>query len=251
MSLLGLLSALLITPAIAVQAWGDPQMQVRIEQQMAQPDRHEFDLPRDAARKPYETFMFLGLKEGMTALDVGAYAGYTTEMLAAAVGPGGKVYSHNTRAVLERYAEGYYQRTMDERLEDGRLPNTILHISEYDNFGLTGQVDVAFLGNLLHDFYYRDGRETALRFLSAIRQTLKPAGVLGITDHIGIKGQDNASLHRLEPAIAEELLTEAGFRIDAGSDLFSNPEDDHLLMVYDDRIYRQTDRFFFRAIAAE
>ena len=251
MRLLAILGALLITAATAAPAWSDPQMQTRIEQQMAQTDRHEFDLPRDAARKPYETFLFLGLNEGMTALDVGAYAGYTTEMLAAAVGPDGQVFSHNTRQVLERYAEGYYQRTMTERLANGRLPNTILHISEYDDFGLAGQVDVAFLGNLLHDFYYRDGREKALRFLKAIRVSLKPGGVLGITDHVGINGQDNASLHRLEPAIAEELLIEAGFRIEASSDLFANSDDDHLLMVYDDRIYRQTDRFFLRATAAE
>ena len=100
----------------------DEAMQVRIEVQMQAPDRHRFDPPRDAARKPYEAFQFLGLKEGMTALDVGTYAGYTTEMLAAAVGPSGRVYSHNTQRVLERYAEGYYQRTMTERLAETGCP---------------------------------------------------------------------------------------------------------------------------------
>ena len=97
-------------------AWADPAMQERIDIQMAAADRHEYDLPRDAGRKPYQTFAFLGLKEGMVALDVGAYAGYTSEMLAAAVGPDGRVYSHNTQRVLERYADGYYQRTMEQRL---------------------------------------------------------------------------------------------------------------------------------------
>ena len=229
----------------------DPAMQARIEAQMVAPDRHEFDLPRDEARKPYETFVFLGLEEGMVALDVGAYAGYTTEMLAAAVGPTGRVYSHNTERVLERYAEGYYKRTMAERLADDRLPNTVLHITEYDDFALASSVDVAFLGNLLHDFYFRDGREVAVKFLTAIRVALKPQGVLGITDHVGIEGQDNAKLHRLEPAIARELLEAAGFDIEASSDLFANPEDDHLLKVYDQRIYRNTDRFFFKAVPAK
>ena len=94
--------ALTLVAPLALHA--DPAMQARIEAQMAAPDRHEYDPPRDAARKPYETFRFLGLEAGMTALDVGAYAGYTSEMLAAAVGPTGKVFSHNTRRVLERYA---------------------------------------------------------------------------------------------------------------------------------------------------
>ena len=236
--------------SMSVAAWGDPAMRARIEAQMAAPDRHEYDLPRDAARKPYESFVFLGVEEGMTALDVGAYAGYTTEMLAAAVGPTGQVYSHNTERVLERYADGYYKRTMNERLANDRLPNVALHVAEYDDLDLNGQIDVAFLGNLLHDFYYRDGRERAVTFLSAVRRALKPGGVLGITDHIGIEGQDNAKLHRLEPAIARDLLTEAGFRIEAESNLFSNPEDTHQLMVYDEKIYRQTDRFFFKAVPA-
>jgi predicted methyltransferase len=234
----------------AGSAAADPAMRARIEAQMAAPDRHEYDLPRDAARKPYESFLFLGVKEGMVALDVGAYAGYTTEMLAAAVGPRGRVYSHNTEQVLERYADGYYKRTMTERLANDRLPNVVLHITEYDDLQLNGQVDVAFLGNLLHDFYHRDGRDQAVTFLRAIRATLKPDGVLGITDHVGIDGQDNAKLHRIQPSIAEELLAEAGFDIAGRSDLFNNPEDDHLLMVYDERIYRNTDRFLFKAVAA-
>ncbi len=243
-----LFGMLLIMSFISREICADTEMQARIEHQMATPDRHEFDLPRDAARKPYQTFMFLGLKEGMTALDVGAYAGYTSEMLAAAVGQSGKVYSHNTRRVLERYADGYYKRTMDERLANNRLPNTLLHIAGYDDFKLQDQVDLAFVGNLLHDFYYRDGHDSAIQTLKAIKLALKPGGVLGITDHVGIAGQDNAALHRLEPSIARKLLTEAGYEIVATSDLFANPKDDHLLMVYDERIYRQTDRFFFKAV---
>ena len=64
------------------------EMQQRIELQQQAPDRHKWDFRRDAARKPFETFRFLGLKPGMMVMDVGAAAGYTTEMLAAAVGPG-------------------------------------------------------------------------------------------------------------------------------------------------------------------
>ena len=224
------------------------QMQARIEAQMAAPDRHEFDLPRDAGRKPFATFQFLGIQAGMTALDVGAYAGYTTEMLAAAVGPQGQVYSHNTERVLTRYAEGYYQRTMTERLANDRLPNVVLHIREYDDLGLAGQVDVAFLGNLLHDFYHRDGRDSAIAFLREIGSTLKTGGVLGITDHVGKPGANNAALHRIDPEVAKALLLAAGFSIAGESDLFANSADDHSLMVYNDLIYRQTDRFFFKAV---
>ena len=46
---------------------------------------------------------------------------------------------------------------MDERLADNRLPNVVLYIREYDNLELENELDFAFLGNLLHDFYNRDG----------------------------------------------------------------------------------------------
>lgn len=229
-------------------AWSDANsaMEERIQAQMVKPDRHKWDMQRDEHRKPFETFQFLGLEEGMTALDVAAYAGYTTEMLAAAVGPDGKVYCQNTSTVLERYADGYYERTIRERLEDDRLPNVVLHVTEYDDLGLDGEVDVAFLGNMIHDFHYRDGDEKALAFLGSIYRALKPGGVLGVMDHVGEKGGDNAPLHRIDPDVVRGLIRQAGFVIEAESDLFANPGDDHLKMVYDDSIYLRTDKFLFK-----
>ncbi len=222
-------------------------MAARIQRQMRTRDRHKFDLPRDEHRKPFEAFSFLGVQPGMTVMDVGGYAGYTTEMLAAAVGADGKVYSQNRETVLMNYAEGYYKRTMDERLTNNRLPNVVSHLSEYDDLRLDDELDFAFLGNIVHDFYYRDGEATALAFLKSIKNALKPGGIFALTDHVGIAGKDNKNLHRIEPALARDLLTKAGFVIEAESDLYANPADDHSLMVYDEAIYRRTDRFLLRA----
>ena len=224
------------------------EMKQRIEQQQKTPDRHKWDIRRDKPRKPYDTFRFLGLEPGMTVMDVGAAAGYTTEMLAAAVGPEGKVYSHNRERVLYRYADGYYKRTMDERLANNRLPNVALHVREYDDLGLEGQLDLAFWGNNFHDYHYNEpGEVTAQEILFSIKKTLKPGGVLGITDHVGTADHDNRELHRIEPDIIRAALQQAGFIIEAESDLFTNPEDDHSLGVYDDEIYLKTDRVLIRA----
>ena len=224
------------------------EMQQRIEQQQKSPDRHKWDFRRDAPRKPFETFKFLGVKPGMHVMDVGAGAGYSTEMLAAAVGPEGKVYSQNREQVLYIYADGYYKRTMDERLANNRLPNVVLHVSEYDDLGLDEELDLAFWGNNFHDYYYsKEGEATSLEILLSIKKTLKPGGVLGITDHVGLEGKDNQELHRIEPAIVRATLEQAGFIIEAESDLFANPADDHSLEVYDERVYLKTDRILIRA----
>jgi predicted methyltransferase len=239
-------AVLAATALVIFDATADSDMAQRIKAQQAMADRHEFDLPRDAGRKPVAAFAFLGIEEGMTVLDVGAYAGYTTEMLSAAVGPSGTVYSHNSARVLERYADGYYKRTMEERLSGNRLPNVRVHVHDYLDLGLEEQIDVAFLGNLLHDFYHDDGEEKAVNFLRAIARTLKPNGVFGITDHVGVAGRDNAKLHRIQTSVVKSLLRQAGIEVIATSNLYANSADDHSLMVYNDAIYRQTDRFFFR-----
>ena len=240
----------IIVSSFFTQAGADEYapMQQRIEQQQQAPDRHKWDFRRDEPRKPFESFRFLGLEPGMTVMDVGAAAGYTTEMLAAAVGPEGKVYSHNRARVLYRYADGYYKRTMDERLANNRLPNVVLHVSEYDDLGLEGQLDLAFWGNNFHDYHYNEpGEATALEILLSIKKTLKPGGILGITDHVGTADHDNRELHRIEPDIIRDALKQAGFAIEAESDLFANPADDHSLGVYDDEIYLKTDRVLIRA----
>jgi len=232
------------TPLIA----GDFASQAaRIDAQMKVSDRHKFDIPRDEHRKPVEVLRFFKLESGMTVMDVAAYAGYTTEMLAAAVGPKGKVYSQNREIVLSTYADGYYARTMTERLANQRLPNVVLHLSEYEDIGLENELDFAFMGNILHDFYYRDGEANALLFLGSIKKALKPGGVLGVTDHIGIATADNASLHRIELLKARDLLVRAGFIIEAESQLLANDQDDHKIQVYDKSIYLRTDRLLFRA----
>lgn len=242
-----LVIALCYLPA-AVVADDYADMKQRVEQQQQAPDRHKWDFRRDEPRKPFETFKFLGLEPGMTVMDVGAAAGYTTEMLAAAVGPEGKVYSHNRERVLYNYADGYYKRAMDERLANNRLPNVVLHVREYDDLGLEGQLDLAFWGNNFHDYHYNEpGEATALEILFSIKKTLKPGGVLGITDHVGTADHDNRELHRIEPHIIRAALQQAGFVIEAESDLFANPEDDHSLEVYDEKIYLKTDRVLIRA----
>lgn len=241
-----LFSLLLIASPLAADDAGD--MQTRIEAQQQAADRHQWDARRDPARKPFETFMFLGLEPGMHVMDVWAGAGYTTEMLAAAVGPDGMVYSHNEEVVLMTFADGYYKRTMDERLGNDRLPNVALHISSIVDFGLDGQLDLVWWGNNFHDYYYHDdGQPDAAEILSAIYAALKPGGVLGLMDHVGLPESDNAELHRIDPVIIREHLVAAGFIIEEESDLFANPADGHDLMVYDDEIYLKTDRVLVRA----
>src|SRR5258708_38209720 len=58
-------------------------------------DRSEKDRALDPGRHAAEMLEFLDLKPGMKVADLGAAGGYTTELMAPAVGPSGGVYMQN------------------------------------------------------------------------------------------------------------------------------------------------------------
>src|SRR4051812_11815129 len=72
-----------------------PISDARIAEIVASPDRSAADRTNDLRRKPEAMLAFIGVRPGMTALDVSAGGGYTTELIARAVGPSGKVYGQS------------------------------------------------------------------------------------------------------------------------------------------------------------
>jgi predicted methyltransferase len=59
---------------------------------IAEADRTEADRVTDKRRDPVNLLALTGPKAGWTVLDMGAGAGYSTELMARSVGPSGKVY---------------------------------------------------------------------------------------------------------------------------------------------------------------
>jgi hypothetical protein len=62
---------------------------------VASPDRSEADRTNDLRRKPEQMLAFIGIRPGIVALDLSAAGGYTTELLARAIGPSGMVYGQS------------------------------------------------------------------------------------------------------------------------------------------------------------
>ena len=75
---------------------------------------------------------------------------------------------------------------------------------------------------------------------------LKPGGTLALIDHVGNADADNNSIHRIDPALVRKTATDAGFVVDAESDLLAHADDDHSKMVFDPSVRGKTDRFMLR-----
>jgi len=66
------------------------------------PDRTDADRAVDAERHPAELLDFLRITPGMRVGALLAGAGYTVELLARAVAPGGTVYAENPKFIVDR-----------------------------------------------------------------------------------------------------------------------------------------------------
>jgi predicted methyltransferase len=83
-------------PAPVAAASADaPLSAERIAAIVATPDRSAADRGNDLRRKPEQMLAFIDPRPGMVALDLSAAGGYTTELLARAIGPTGRVYGHS------------------------------------------------------------------------------------------------------------------------------------------------------------
>ena len=213
----------------------------RVGAALASPERPEGEQLRDQARKPVEVLQFLGIDSGMTVVDLLAAGGWYTEVLSAAVGPKGKVYSQNPARMRDRVGDAAQARA-------DRLGNVeLLFTEDMNDFGIEDTVDAAITALNVHDAYNFRGEQGGKDFFKGIYKALKPGGVLGVIDHAGIAGQDNSSLHRIEKSIVRDLITAAGFTIEAESDILHNPNDDHTLSIRDASLERNTDRMLIKA----
>jgi predicted methyltransferase len=217
-----------------------------LQSRLADTSRPEADRVRDAGRKPAQVLEYLGIEQGMNVIDLIAAGGYYTEVLSLAVGPEGHVVAQNTDAALQ-FRDGANEKEISERLAGNRLPNVTRLNKNFDAItSADGSFDAAITNLNFHDIYNGPGPEAAVAMLESVYTILKPGGVLGVIDHVGVAGFDNAALHRMDKAKVIESAEAAGFLIAGDSDLLRNETDDHSLAVFDESIRGKTDRFLLK-----
>lgn len=178
----------------------------------------------DPGREPEELLRFLALRPGMRLADLGAGRGYTTFLLARAVGPDGVVYAQNNKFVTDRFLEPAWT----ERLKTPELRNVVRVDREFDDplppeaRDLDGVIDVLFY----HDTYWM-GTDRA-RMNQAIFAALRPGGFYVIVDHsarAGAGASEAESLHRVEESTVVEEVLQAGFERAGSAEFLRNPDD--------------------------
>lgn len=247
-----LLLAILAVTSFTTAALADTNTDLRIKQMrtlLSDPTRPDVDKKRDVDRKPAQVVAFLGINPGMSVLDLFASSGYYTEVDSKAVGPTGRVYSQNNPAILAM-RNGAIGKALGTRLKDNRLPNVErVDVALKDLKIPPDSLDaITFVLNF-HDIY-NDSPTRAVTILKELKKLLKPTGFIGLIDHVGVAGNDNAKLHRVQMSQVKKAIDEAGLRVEKESDLLANPKDDHKLRSFAPEIRGHSDRFLFKVVKA-
>lgn len=182
------------------------------------PDRSDADRQADKRRDPLPFLSFAGLKEGMRVLDMGAGGGYSTELIARVVGPGGRVFGQNPPDKFERARTAFAKRA-----EQPAMKNAAALLRPYDDpvSADTRDLDAITFLFFYHDTTYIDvDRAEMNRKLFA---ALKPGGVLVIADHSAKAGADLSvakTLHRIDESVVRREVEAAGFKLVAEGDFW-------------------------------
>jgi len=197
---------------------------------VASPDRSDADRQTDQRRQPAKMLAFTGVMPGMKVLDMGAGAGYSTELLARAVGPGGAVYAQESAAVMERVKDKF-----DIRAQSPAMKNVVHVIRNYDD---PVSPDVSGLDMITFFFAYHDTTYMPVdraKMNQKMFQALKPGGLLIIADHSAKPGDGTTvgkTLHRIEESALRQEIEAAGFRLAAEGDFLHHPEDPRDVPVF-------------------
>ena len=193
-----------------------------LEQRLASADRTPEDRALDPGRKPVELLSFIGVTDGMRVAELMAAGGYTSELLAIAVGPTGVVYGVNPRAVLERFAE----RPWSERLKRVAVQRLDRELDAPFPQALWGSLDVVISNVVYHDTVWLEVDRAKMN--QAVLDALKPAGTYVVCDSSARPGDGVSqvqALHRIEERVVREEILRAGFRLEAVGEFLRNPAD--------------------------
>ena len=191
---------------------------------VASPDRSDADRQTDQRRQPAKMLAFTGVRTGMKVLDMDANAGYSTELLARAVGPTGIVYAQDSAAVIERFVKDKF----DIRAQKPAMENVVHVIRNFDD---PIPPDVTSLDLITFFFAYHDvtympvdRAEMNKKMFAALR----PGGFLVIADHSARPGDGTTvakTLHRIEESTLRQEIEAAGFKLASEADFLRHPED--------------------------
>jgi len=179
---------------------------------------------RDMYRHPQQTLSFFGVRPDMTVIEIWPSGGWFTEILAPYLHDNGhyigavEAGSKSTAALQKKFSFAPAQYGNAKIMEFNHKAPVL---------GAPGSADRVLTFRNVHNWAADGSAEVMFKAMFAV---LKPGGVLGVEDHradAGKKLDDVVNSGYLPTDYVIKLATDAGFKLDAQSEINANPKDDH------------------------
>ena len=188
---------------------------------------------------------FSGVKPGDRVADFMSSGVYFTRMFSRIVGDAGHVYAFVPEEQLKNCAPEETAGTL-AMPHDARYANVSVLTAPVNEFHVPEELDLVWTSLNFHDLYDSFmGPADVQEVTGSIFTALKPGGVCLVIDHVAQAGseiRDTATLHRIDPEVIIRRAQAAGVRLEARSELLRNPNDTHVLRVFDPAIRGHTDQ---------
>lgn len=234
--------ALAVGPATAAPK-PSPKPSKEIRAAIADRSRPPSDSQRDVARHPADLLVFAGVKRGQKIADYVPGGGYFTRMFAKVAGPRGHVY-----AVFPEFMAKFETmdvETIQALVTEPGYSNVSFATTPNDALKLPEPLDLVWTSDNYHDMQFGLSHDQIVALDKSVFAALKPGGVFLVIDHVAAPGSGwsvASTLHRIDPEAIKADMAQAGFKLEAESDVLRNPSDPHTAVVFDPSIRGRTDQ---------
>ena len=191
--------------------------------------RSEKNRARDKYRHPKQTLEFFGARPGISLIEITPGGGWYAEILAPLLEGNGQ---YTAAIITPKKKEGEAAQDKDAlsrmfaadpaHYGDAKVVQFEL---KAPNLGKPDSADMVVTFRNVHNWVMADA---APGMFKAFFDVLKPGGVLGVVDHRAAPGADLDKIEKsgyLPQDYVIKLATDAGFRLDAKSEVNANPKD--------------------------
>jgi predicted methyltransferase len=184
---------------------------------------------RDAARHPYETLTFFGIKPTMTVVELAPGGGWYTEILAPYLRDHGKLIGAaesptSTNAEARNDAAAFDKKLASNPAIFDKVQRGVFEPPVTYNFASPGSVDMVLTFRNIHNWTGDDDKLKGT--FKAVYDSLKPGGVFGVVDHrMPVAMAANMDSGYLHEAYVIKMIESVGFKLVAKSEINANPKD--------------------------